>query len=207
MAKNNLLLLGSIIGWFAVITQYVLMLNVSIETTSETTIRFFSYFTILSNTLVVVYFTVMWLKKPSLLLLRLQKPGILTAVTLYISIVGLVYQLVLRNLWSPTGMQKLVDELLHSVMPLFVIVFWYLYENHKTTSWKSFPKWLIFPSLYLVYILIRGHFSNYYPYPFMDVTQLGLNQVLLNSGVLVLVFVAVAFGFVGISSLLSKEQK
>ena len=207
MAKNNLLLLGSIIGWFAVITQYALMLNVSIETTSETTIRFFSYFTILSNTLVAVYFTVMWLKKPSLLLLRLQKPGILTAVTLYISIVGLVYQLVLHSVWSPTGMQKLVDELLHSVMPLFVIVFWYLYENHKTTSWKSFPKWLIFPSLYLVYILIRGHFSNYYPYPFMDVTQLGLNQVLLNSGVLVLVFVAVSFGFVGISSLLSKEQK
>ncbi|HQW69023.1 MAG TPA: Pr6Pr family membrane protein [Flavobacterium sp.] len=207
MAKNNLLLLGSIIGWFAVITQYVLMLNVSLETTAETTIRFFSYFTILSNTLVAVYFTVMWLKKPSLLLLRLQKPGILTAVTLYISIVGLVYQLVLRSIWSPTGMQKLVDELLHSVMPLFVIVFWYLYENHKTTSWKSFPKWLIFPSLYLVYILIRGHFSNYYPYPFMDVTQLGLNQVLLNSGVLVLVFVAVAFGFVGISSLLSKKQK
>jgi len=149
----------------------------------------------------------MWLKKPSLLLLRLQKPGILTAVTLYISIVGLVYQLVLRSIWSPTGMQKLVDELLHSVMPLFVIVFWYLYENHKTTSWKSFPKWLIFPSLYLVYILIRGHFSNYYPYPFMDVTQLGFNKVLLNSGILVLVFVAVAFGFVGISSLLSKEQK
>lgn len=207
MAKNNLLLLGSIIGWFAVITQYVLMLNVSLETTAETTIRFFSYFTILSNTLVAVYFTVMWLKKPSLLLLRLQKPGILTAVTLYISIVGLVYQLVLRSIWSPTGMQKLVDELLHSVMPLFVIVFWYLYENHKATSWKSFPKWLVFPSLYLVYILIRGHFSNYYPYPFMDVTQLGFNKVLLNSGILVLVFVAVAFGFVGISSLLSKEQK
>jgi len=207
MAKNNLLLLGSIIGWFAVITQYVLMLNVSLETTAETTIRFFSYFTILSNTLVAVYFTVMWLKKPSLLLLRLQKPGILTAVTLYISIVGLVYQLVLRSIWSPTGMQKLVDELLHSVMPLFVIVFWYLYENHKATSWKLIPKWLIFPSLYLVYILIRGHFSNYYPYPFMDVTQLGLNQVLLNSGVLVLVFLAVAFGFVGISSLLSKKQK
>ena len=207
MAKNNLLLLGSIIGWFAVITQYVLMLNVSLETTSETTIRFFSYFTILSNTLVAVYFTVMWLKKPSLLLLRLQKPGVLTTVTLYISIVGLVYQLVLRSIWSPTGMQKLVDELLHSVMPLFVIVFWYLYENHKTTSWKSFPKWLIFPSLYLVYILIRGHFSNYYPYPFMDVTQLGFNKVLLNSGILVLVFLAVAFGFVGISSLLSKEQK
>ena len=207
MAKNNLLLLGSIIGWFAVITQYVLMLNVSLETTSETTIRFFSYFTILSNTLVAVYFTVMWLKKPSLLLLRLQKPGILTAVTLYISIVGLVYQLVLRSIWSPTGMQKLVDELLHSVMPLFVIVFWYLYENHKTTSWKLIPKWLIFPSLYLVYILIRGHFSNYYPYPFMDVTQLGFNKVLLNSGILVLVFLAVAFGFVGISSLLSKKQK
>lgn len=207
MTKKTLLLLGAAIGWFAVITQYILMLNVSVETSTETTIRFFSFFTILTNTLVALYFTVTWLQKPYSLHLYFQKSGVLTAVTLYITIVGLIYQLVLRSIWSPTGMQKLVDELLHSVMSIFVIVFWYVYENHKAVSWKSVPNWLVYPSFYLIYILIRGHFSDFYPYPFVNVIQLGLKQVLLNSFILVLVFVTIAFVFVGVSSLLSKKEK
>ena len=183
------------------------MIDNRIASVPETTIRFFSFFTILTNLIVAIYFTVLELKKPTSLLVRLEKPGVLSAVTLYITIVGLVYQVVLRSIWSPTGMQKLVDELLHSIIPLFVIVFWYVYENHKENQWKFIPNWLIYPSLYLVYILIRGHFSDFYPYPFVNVIQLGLKQVLVNSLVLVLVFVTVAFGFVGISSLLSKKEK
>ena len=207
MVKNNILLIGAVLGWFAVITQYILMIDNRIASVPETTIRFFSFFTILTNLIVALYFTVLRLKKTTSLLVRLEKPGVLSAVTLYISIVGLVYQVVLRSIWSPTGLQKLVDELLHSIIPLFVIVFWYVYENHKAVSWKSVPSWLIYPSIYLVYILIRGHFSDFYPYPFVNVIQLGLKQVLVNSLVLVLVFVTVAFGFVGISSLLSKKEK
>ena len=207
MVKNNILLIGAVLGWFAVITQYILMIDNRIASVPETTIRFFSFFTILTNLIVALYFTVLRLKKTTSLLVRLEKPGVLSAVTLYISIVGLVYQVVLRSIWSPTGLQKLVDELLHSIIPLFVIFFWYVYENHKAVSWKSVPSWLIYPSIYLVYILIRGHFSDFYPYPFVNVIQLGLKQVLVNSLVLVLVFVTVAFGFVGISSLLSKKEK
>ncbi|MFZ5976285.1 MULTISPECIES: Pr6Pr family membrane protein [unclassified Hydrotalea] len=33
--------------------------------------------------------------------------------------------------------------------------------------------WLIYPLLYLVYILIRGSFSGFYPYPFVNVLQIG----------------------------------
>jgi hypothetical protein len=207
MVKNNILLIGAVLGWFAVITQYILMIDNRIASVPETTIRFFSFFTILTNLIVALYFTVLGLKKPTSLLVRLERPGVLSAITLYITIVGLVYQVVLRSIWSPTGLQKLVDELLHSIIPLFVIVFWYVNENHKAVSWKSVPSWLIYPSIYLVYILIRGHFSDFYPYPFVNVIQLGLKQVLGNSLVLVLVFVTVAFGFVGISSLLSKKEK
>lgn len=206
MIKNKLLLLGAVLSWFAVITQFVLMLNNRVETIPETTIRFFSFFTILSNLIVTFYFSVLWLQKPSSLLLRLQKPGILTAVTLYITVVGLVYQLILRGIWSPTGLQKLVDELLHSIIPLFVVAFWYLYENHKETSWKNIPAWLIHPSIYLIYILFRGNISNFYPYPFVNVTELGLQKVLMNSGAMVLVFLFIAFGLIGISKLLAKKR-
>ncbi|MCH5683341.1 hypothetical protein LWM68_03045 [Niabella sp. W65] len=44
-------------GWFAVIAQYILMLNNSVITTGEATLRFFSYFTILTNIAVAGYFT------------------------------------------------------------------------------------------------------------------------------------------------------
>lgn len=181
------------------------MIDNRIASVPETTIRFFSFFTILTNLIVAIYFTVLRLKKTTSLLFRLEKPGVLSAVTLYISIVGLVYQVVLRSIWSPTGMQKLVDELLHSIIPLFVIVFWYVYENHKENQWKFIPSWLIYPSLYLVYILVRGNFSNFYPYPFVNVTQLGLQQVLINSGVLVLVFILAAVIFISISRWISKN--
>lgn len=206
MAKKNLLALGAFLGWFAVITQFILMLNNRVASVPETIVRFFSFFTILTNLLVTIYYTIHWLQKPTSLLLRLQKPGVLSAVTLYIAVVGLVYQIVLRSIWSPVGLQKLVDELLHSIIPVFTLVYWFLYEKHTETSWKSIPSWLLYPLFYLAYILIRGSFSNFYPYPFVNVTELGLQKVLINSSVLVVVFLSIALGLTVISKLLARKQ-
>lgn len=206
MTKKNLLALGACLGWFAVITQFILMLNNRVASVPETIVRFFSFFTILTNLLVAIYYTIHWFQKPTSLLLRLQKPGVLSAVTLYIAVVGLVYQIVLRSIWSPVGLQKLVDELLHSIIPVFTLVYWFLYEKHTETSWKSIPSWLLYPLFYLAYILIRGSFSNFYPYPFVNVTELGLQKVLINSSVLVVVFTSIALGLTGISKLLAQKQ-
>jgi len=205
MAKKNLLLLGACLGWFAVITQFILMLNNRVASVPETIVRFFSFFTILTNLLVAIYYTIHWFQKPTSLLLRLQKPGVLSAVTLYIAVVGLVYQIVLRSIWSPVGLQKLVDELLHSIIPVFTLVYWFLYEKHNEASWKSIPSWLLYPLFYLAYILIRGSFSNFYPYPFVNVRELGLQKVLINSSVLVFVFLSIAIGLVACSKLLTKK--
>lgn len=205
MTKKNLLALGAFLGWFAVITQFILMLNNRVASVPETIVRFFSFFTILTNLLVAIYYSIHWFQKPTSLLLRLQKPGVLSSVTLYIAVVGLVYQIVLRSIWSPVGLQKLVDELLHSIIPVFTLVYWFLYEKHTETSWKSIPSWLLYPLFYLAYILIRGSFSNFYPYPFVNVTELGLQKVLINSSVLVFVFLSIALGLVACSKVLSKR--
>ncbi len=193
--KRNLALLFALIGWFAVITQYILMVENRIAPILETTIRFFSFFTILTNILVALYFTLttFYHAQPQR---RFNRPGFLTAVTVYITIVGLVYQIVLRALWTPTGMQFAVNELLHSVIPLLTIGFWYFYEKSKAIKYPEIAKWMIYPVVYLVFILIRGSFSDYYPYPFVNVTEVGLQKVLLNSGVLMGVFVGVSFAFV-----------
>lgn len=198
--RKSISIFLTILGWFAIITQFILMMNNRVESVSETIVRFFSFFTILTNILVAVYFTMNVMNSK-----KLKKPGSLTAITIYITIVGLVYQVVLRPIWDPTGLQKLVDELLHTIIPFGVIIFWAFYEVKSAIKLSQIPKWLIYPFVYLVFILIRGHFSNYYPYPFVDVTELGIKSVLLNSFILILIFLIISAGFVLVGRLIKNK--
>jgi hypothetical protein len=78
-------------------------------------------------------------------------------------------------------MQRLVDELLHSVIPILVILFWYLYEPKKSLKYNLSIKWLSYPLIYFIYILLRGNQSGFYPYPFVDVSVLGFAAVIQNA--------------------------
>ncbi|GAB0157174.1 Pr6Pr family membrane protein [Chryseobacterium sp. Alg-005] len=186
-----------LIGWFAIIAQYYLLLETKTVSFMEATIRFFSFFTILTNIMVAAYFTKRAFKNP---FPQNESPGTLTAISVYIVIVGVVYQLVLRSTWSPTGLQKIVDELLHSAIPVLVLIYWYFYENKYSLHYNLIPKWSVYPLLYLFFILIRGHFSGFYPYPFINVSELGILHVLANA-ILVLIF------FIGLSMLLIRLGK
>jgi hypothetical protein len=186
------------LGWFAVVAQYFIMMENRVESPVETTIRFFTFFTILTNILVATYFTLSALNPNPERTSFIGRPGALTAITLYITIVGLVYQIVLRQIWEPHGLQKIVDELLHSVIPVLTLVYWYLYEQKSDIKFRQIGSWLIYPGCYLLFILARGSFSDFYPYPFIDVLALGYKKVVLNSIVMLGVFVAIAFLLVGL---------
>jgi hypothetical protein len=199
------LIVGAIVGWFAVILQfYLLMANRSLSV-PQTIIQFFSYFTILTNVLVAAYFTVLLFKPKSPLGEFFSKPATATAITVYITVVGLVYNLILRQLWSPQGWQKVVDELLHSVIPVLFIIYWLLYISKSTLKWKNAFPWLIYPFIYSVYILIRGTWSGLYPYPFIDAKNLGYQKVLLNSCVLFVTFLFLSLLFIGVAKIISQR--
>ena len=183
----------AIVAWFAVVEQFNIMLDNRILPVGETIIRFFSYFTILTNTIVALYFTLDAFKP------RRFRAGVLTAITVYIFIVGIVYQVMLRHVWQPVGIQKLVDELLHTVNPVLTILFWIRFEAHQEVRNKQIPYWLVYPVFYFIYTFVRGAITGFYPYPFIDVTQLGLQTALFN-GVLVFIFFALMcflFVFIG----------
>ena len=183
--KRLLALLITLLAWFALVAQLVLMLKTSVDAVSETLVRFFSFFTILTNLLVALLFTGRLLHVS----LSLQA-GKLTAVTSYILVVGLVYQFLLRHLWQPTGLQWVVDELLHTIIPILVTVFWYIAEEKSGIKYKKIPAWLIYPLVYFVYILVRGLSTGEYPYPFIDGSKLGLGRAIVN-GIFMLVFFVV----------------
>jgi hypothetical protein len=195
-----------IAGWVAILFQFYLIVlhrNLSIP---GTIVQFFSYFTILTNIVVAVCCTLVLLKPTSRWGKFFSQPGVLTAVALYISVVGLVYNLVLRFLWAPQGLQKIVDELLHSVIPILFLIYWLLFVQKAALQWKNAFYWLLFPFIYSIYILCRGAFTGLYPYPFMDVVVLGYKQVLLNSGYLAGVFLLIAILFIGIGKMFTRYR-
>lgn len=204
--KKNISILIAVIAWAAVIIQYYLMLQHRTASISETTIRFFSFFTILTNSLVAAYFTWGVSAKDGKPLSVIHKPGTLTAVTVYITVVGLVYQFVLRQTWDPMGLQKIVDELLHSVIPLSVIIFWYFYEAKQPVKYMQISRWLIYPLVYLIYILVRGHFSAFYPYPFVNVADIGLERVLVNSALITALFIGISALLIRIGKWISRTR-
>lgn len=189
----------AIFSVFAVVFQFKLMLENSVQSLLETIVRFLSYFTILTNSIVAVYFLGIGYKEVVKKLPSRINFDTLTAITVYITIVGLVYQVMLRHTWNPTGLQKIVDELLHSVNPLLVIAFWFLNLKNDVLSYKAISRWLLYPLLYLIYVLIRGLFSGFFPYPFLDMTAIGFSRVIQNCVVITILFLMIAAVFVRLS--------
>ncbi|HEX4958333.1 MAG TPA: Pr6Pr family membrane protein [Lacibacter sp.] len=186
----------AIITWLMLLLQFYLQIANRTTSIPEAIIRYFSYFTILTNLLVAISFT-------SLLLPGsrwhsfVSRNTVLTAITLYILIVGLVYNLVLRSQWNPQGLQLVADNGLHTITPLLTLIYWFVYVSAKNIKWYQTAPWLIYPFAYLIYALIRGSFSHFYPYFFINVDNLGYSKALLNAGFVTAAFLVVALLLLG----------
>ena len=185
----------AVVAWSALVLQLWLMLKNAKSigfTTTATLTNFFSYFTILSNLLVAVSCSA---RSDSFFAGTKTR----SAIALYIFIVGLVYNLVLRSLWHPTGSQLLADNLLHVVVPVVYLIYWFVFTPKKVLTWKDILPWLIFPLIYLVYSLVRGPIAHWYPYPFLDVDKHGFGKVLLNAFFVLLAFLVVGMGLIAVN--------
>jgi len=177
---------GALLGWFALALQLYLMLVQSppgIAAVLATVITFISFFTILTNLLVALVFSAVALRTETF-----SSPSMQAGAAVYIAIVGMVYRLLLRQLWNPQGAQWVADVLLHDVIPVGYVLYWLLFAPRAGLRWKDAIDWLVFPAVYLVYILARGAVSRVYPYPFVDVNVLGYDGVLVRAAMLLLVF-------------------
>ncbi|CRM56332.1 Pr6Pr family membrane protein [Pseudomonas fluorescens] len=164
-------------------------------------ISFFSFFTVLTNTLVVVVLSYWLVKRDSAGKRFFLAPVISSAIAASIVLVSLAYNLLLRHLWSPEGFQFIADELLHDVMPLLFLIYWWRCVPKGTLRLKHIAGWVIYPLVYFAYVLLRGHLLGQYQYPFLDVGSLGYPQVLVNAGGILLGFLMIALAVIGLDRL------
>ncbi|MBA3648587.1 MAG: Pr6Pr family membrane protein [Chitinophagales bacterium] len=196
----------AILGWFSLTVQFYLNITSNVASVPEIIIRYFSYFTLDTNFIVAACCTVLLLKSNSRWIRFISNQKTLTAVTVYIVIVGIIYNLILRVLWNPEGLQKVIDELLHSVIPLLFFVYWLFFVSKNQLDWRDVFLWLIYPLVYTVFIMIRGNFSEFYPYPFINVKELGIHKALINAVGIAFFFLVVSLLFVAIGKLLNRKN-
>jgi hypothetical protein len=203
--KSGYITLNALMVWFALILQFSISTKLYItegRTLAGAFIRILSYYTIQTNLLVAVALTILLLKPASGLGKFFSKTSVSTAIAVYITIVGLVYNFILKGTWKPEGLFKLADILLHTASPVVFVIFWLLFVPKENINWKQIFRWAIFPFLYLIYSLIRGAISGEYPYPFINAAQIGYQQVAVNAVLILIAFLIICAGFIGVNRLL-----
>ena len=198
MARQRLVvgyaLVVGILGWIALLLQFPLHLQGSLAMGNSVGIallNFFSYFTILSNILVALALTVPFLFTNSKSGRFLSNSHVVSGIAVCITVVGIVYNGILRHIWNPQGLQLIVDNLLHTVLPLLFVFYWYLIVPSKTWSWRALCAGAFFPLGYLGFSLVRGAADGWYPYPFLNADNLGYERALTNSVFVLILFTAI----------------
>jgi hypothetical protein len=111
-----------------------------------------------------------------------------------IAITGIVFHLALRDLQDLTGQAAIADFLLHTASPILGVVGWLLFGPRGRTSKAVVWCTLVFPAGWAAFTLIRGEATGFYPYPFIDVSDLGYPRALANCAIIGVAFVAFATG-------------
>ncbi len=184
-------------AWTAIIFQAYL--------TTGSMGNLFSYFTILTNLLIAISVTAILLLPQTFVGAFFKGPAVLSAIALYIFIVALVYNTVLRGIVTLNGWNLFVDTLLHVIVPIFFIAYWFIWVAKGTLQFKQGLSWLFFPFAYLIYSLTRGAFYGWYPYPFLNVLTFGYPKVLLNAVVLIMVFMLSGLALIALDKKLGKR--
>jgi len=199
--RRRLITSAAVLGWAGLGIQLYLIFFARLSVGASLLgglVSFFSYFTVITNTLVAVVLTCAVTDRESAARRWFLQPWVSSGIAVSIAVVGLAYSILLRHLWHPQGWQFIADELLHDVMPLLFLAYWWVCVPKGTLRLKHLPLWLIYPLVYFAYALLRGHLLGAYAYPFIDVALLGYPQVFINAGGILLGFVLMALLVIGI---------
>lgn len=172
---------AALIVWGGVILQLWLMTHGKTEPeVAQALVRFFSFFTILSNLAVGILLSAPILAPATPLGRWAARAGTRVAVGVYIAVTAAIYHTLLAGLWRPQGAQLVADTLLHSVTPALYLLDFLILPPREAARWSTAWKALVFPAVYGAWSLLHGAFSGYYPYPFLDVAKHGYGGVLVN---------------------------
>ncbi len=164
---------------------------------------YLSYFTVLTNLLVAAALTCLsvWILRRGTLAvagLPLRYASPLSALALYIAVVGLTYAALLRQVWNPQGRALVADTILHTLTPILYCAVWWTCVPRGRLRWMDALWWTLYPLGYFLAMLWRGSATGVYPYHFLDLTKIGLAEVARNAGLFTAGFLVLGFALIAL---------
>jgi hypothetical protein len=152
------------------------------------TVVFWSFFTILTNALVLVISAGFALDRSWAL-----QPSIRVATSVHIVVVAVIFQLLLAALLHLSGLGWWGNMLVHQLVPALWLIGWVAFRPHGGISKTAPLCWLIYPALYGAWVLVYGSITGWYPYPFMDVATHGAAVTARNMTLIGLFFLILGY--------------
>ncbi|MBV9099844.1 MAG: Pr6Pr family membrane protein [Candidatus Dormibacteraeota bacterium] len=151
-------------------------------------LRYFSYFTEESNIFVLAA-TIPLAMDP-------QHDGrawrVLRVMSLLgITITGLVFAIVLAPTSHPHGAGVASNLMLHYISPVGSIAGWLLFGPRPRIALRTLAQAIIWPLLWVGYILAQGPATGWYPYDFLNVTVHGYGRVGINLAFILILSVVI----------------
>lgn len=186
---------AALLEWLALVLQLYLSIQITKASGAGAWAGvwiYFGFFTTLTNLLVALALTATAWGPRGPISRYFGRPSIYTCIAMSIFVVGALYNALLRQLWHPEGWQLVADVILHDIMPVLFLLYWWFAVPKSQLHWRQLGYWLLYPAAYFLYVLARGALNGWYPYPFLDVSALGYAQVWVDGVAVLLAFVAVA---------------
>jgi hypothetical protein len=176
----------------------------TVASTPMRVVRFFSYFTIQSNLVAMA--------TAATLVVRPERDGRWWRIARVAGLVGMtvtffVYYVALRPLLDLHGVAKATDIAFHYVAPLMTIGGWLAFGPRPRIDPGSLLRHLGWPVAYLAYVLALGAASGWYPYPFLDVGDLGYPTALFHAALVTALLLAVGAGYWYLDKKLSESSR
>ncbi|QNK03608.1 Pr6Pr family membrane protein [Dyella telluris] len=204
-----LAMFSALLGWFGLALQLWFSVRLALDeghSAFHGVWIYLGYYTILTNLLIAAVLTAAALDTPTAVSRFLLRPGVQTAAAMSIVIVSAVYNLMLRQLWTPTGWVLVADVIVHDLMPPLYVLYWWLAVPKASLRWPQVIAWQSYPAGYFTYVLLRGAVNGWYPYPFLDVKALGYLQVVLDALGVLVAFIVVALLLVALGRWQARRQ-
>jgi hypothetical protein len=172
-------------------------------TTAGRVFNVFCFFTIQSNLLVAV--------TSILLLIRRDRTSdgfwaFRLSGLVAITVTFAVFHTVLSRLYEFDGWDAVANQLIHTVAPLLAIAAWLLAGPRGHATPRIALLSLLPAGAWLVFMFVRGELIDYYPYPFVDVGDLGYARALLNAALVGALFYGLARGAVWLDERLGADR-
>ncbi|MEI8082139.1 MAG: Pr6Pr family membrane protein [Actinomycetes bacterium] len=162
------------------------------------TITFF-YFTILSNIIVGVTYLMLAIRteRQSTAFRTFRLFGLIAII-----ITGLVVNLYLNRLYTPTGINLVKNDLVHVLSPILATLTWLIFGPRTPFRFKYIVGAIGIGVAWLAVTFIHGSFIHWFPYPFLDVDAIGLTKSLINSVAIMVIAFLLGMAILGLDKVL-----